>query len=160
MTLESSPPGGVSDQQLWVVQQIAQAGGHVYYLRADRSLGNHKRYAYQHGKFWVLDGRVALIGSENPNSEAFPDDDKADGTLGRRGVYLVTDAPAVVAGLQAYMDADAAPVATKMYGLGTTAIRPWARRRPALSPIMLPAAASIRSRSRSRSACRALSPSN
>ena len=109
MTLESSPPGGVSDQQLWGVQQIAQAGGHIYYLRADRSLGNHKRYAYQHGKFWVLDGRVALIGSENPNAEAFPDDDKADGTLGRRGVYLVTDAPAVVAGLQAYMDADTAP---------------------------------------------------
>ena len=107
--LESSPPGGVSDQQLWVVQQIAQAGGHVYYLRADRSLGNHKRYAYQHGKSWVLDGRLALIGSENPNAEAFPDDDKADGTLGRRGVYLVTDAPAVVAGLQAYMDADPAP---------------------------------------------------
>ena len=98
ITLESSPPGGVSDQQLWVVQQIAQAGGHVYYLRADRSLGNHKRYAYQHGKSWVLDGRLALIGSENPNAEAFPDDDKADGTLGRRGVYLVTDAPAVVAG--------------------------------------------------------------
>ena len=32
ITLESSPPGGVSDQQLWGVQQIAQAGGHIYYL--------------------------------------------------------------------------------------------------------------------------------
>ena len=41
---------------------------------------------------------MALIGSENLNAEAFPDDDKADGTFGRRGVYLVTDAPSVVAG--------------------------------------------------------------
>jgi phosphatidylserine/phosphatidylglycerophosphate/cardiolipin synthase-like enzyme len=50
-----------------------------------------------------------LVGSENPNASAFPDDDKADGTYGRRGVYLVTDAPAVIAGLNAVMDADIAP---------------------------------------------------
>ena len=99
--LEGSPPGGVSDQQLWVVQQIAQAGGRVYYFRSDSLADIHDRYTYQHGKFWVLDGRTALIGSENLNSEAFPDDPKADGTFGRRGVYLATDAPSVVAELNA-----------------------------------------------------------
>jgi len=109
LTLEGGPPGGVSDQQRWIVQQIAGAGGRVYYFRADRSTGAAKRYAYQHGKFWVLDGRWALVGSENLNSEAFPDDDKTDGTYGRRGVYLATDAPSVVAGVQAYMAADIAP---------------------------------------------------
>jgi phosphatidylserine/phosphatidylglycerophosphate/cardiolipin synthase-like enzyme len=108
MILEGSPPGGVSDQQRWVVQQIAAAGGQVYYCRASAA-GAHNRYTYQHGKFWVLDGRIALVGSENPNASAFPDDDKADGTFGRRGVYLVTDAPSVVAGLTAVMDADIAP---------------------------------------------------
>ena len=107
--LEGSPPGGVSDQQLWVVQQIAQAGGRVYYFRSDSLADIHDRYTYQHGKFWVLDGRTALIGSENLNSEAFPDDPKADGTFGRRGVYLATDAPSVVAELTAIMDADIAP---------------------------------------------------
>lgn len=109
LALEGSPPGGVSDQQRWIVQRIVQAGGHVYYLRADRANGIHKRYAYQHGKFWVLDGRLALIGSENLNPEAFPDDDKTDGTFGRRGVYVATDAPSVVAAVQSYMAADIAP---------------------------------------------------
>lgn len=109
LTLEGGPPGGVSDQQRWIVQQIAGAGGRVYYFRANSTTGARKRYAYQHGKFWVLDGRWALVGSENLNPQAFPDDDKADGTYGRRGVYLATDAPSVVAGLQAYMVADIAP---------------------------------------------------
>jgi len=109
LALEGGPPGGVTDQQRWTVQQIAQAGGRVYYFRAARATGASKRYAYQHGKFWVVDGRLALVGSENPNPEAFPDDDKADGTIGRRGVYLATDAPSVVAGVQAYMQADIAP---------------------------------------------------
>ena len=107
--LEGGPPGGVSDQQLWVVQQIAQAGGRIYYLRSNATADIHDRYTYQHGKFWVLDGVTALIGSENINAEAFPDDEKADGTFGRRGAYLVTDAPSVVAELTAIMDADIAP---------------------------------------------------
>ena len=109
MLLEGSPPGGISDQQRWVVQQIAGAGGKVYYLRSNPATGVHDRYTYQHGKFWVLDGNTALIGSENLNPEAFPDDDKTDGTVGRRGVYLVTDAPSVIAELTAVMDADIAP---------------------------------------------------
>lgn len=109
LALESAPVGGVTDQQRWIVQQIAQAGGRVYYFRANKATGASKRYAYQHGKFWVLDGRLALIGSENPSPGAFPTDDKSDGTYGRRGVYLATDAPTVVAGLQAYLAADIAP---------------------------------------------------
>lgn len=107
LLLEGAPPGGISDQQRWIVQQIAQAGGKVYYMRAARP--EHQRYEYQHGKFWVLDGDTALIGSENITAEAFPDDPKADGTFGRRGVYLATDAPSIVAQLNAIMDADIAP---------------------------------------------------
>ncbi len=113
MALEGNPAGGVTDQQRWIVEQIAGAGGQVYYFRSGPSIGNAKRYVYQHGKFWVLDGRLALIGSENPSPQSFPADDKADGTYGRRGVYLVTDAPAVVAGLEAYMEAD---LAAERYG--------------------------------------------
>ncbi len=107
--LEGAPPGGVSLQQRWIVAQIAAAGGQVYYMRSDTRQGIHDRYTYQHGKFWVLDGDTALIGSENIGREAFPDDDPADGTFGRRGAYLVTDAPTVVARLNAIMDADIAP---------------------------------------------------
>ncbi len=109
MMLEGGPAGGVTDQQRWVVQQIAEAGGDVYYLRGNSAAGIHARYLYQHGKFWVLDGRVALIGSENPGAKSFPDDDKQDGTFGQRGLYVVTDAAPVVAAVEAIMDADMAP---------------------------------------------------
>jgi len=107
--LDGAPPGGVTDQQRWVVQQIAQAGGLVHYFKADPATGVHRRYSYQHSKLWLLDGKLALIGSENPSPDSFPDDDPSDGTSGRRGVYLATDAPSVVAGVTAIMDADIAP---------------------------------------------------
>ncbi len=53
-----------------------------------------------------MDDRLALIGTENPSPDSFPNDDKSDGTLGRRGVYLATDAPVVVARVREIMAAD------------------------------------------------------
>ena len=82
MLLEGAPPGGVSDQQRWAVQQMAQAGARIYYMRSDSKAGIHDRYTNQHAKMWLLDDRLALVGSENPSPESFPDDDKADGTAG------------------------------------------------------------------------------
>ena len=47
-----------------------------------------------------------MIGSENPSPDSFPDDDKGDGTAGRRGVYVVTDAPGVVGRVRDIIAAD------------------------------------------------------
>jgi cardiolipin synthase A/B len=105
LLLEGSPAGGVTDQQRWCMEQIETGGGRVYALRAEES-GIRERYLYQHAKFWLLDERTVLVGSENPSPEAFPADDKADGTLGRRGVYLLTDARAVVDRLTEIMNDD------------------------------------------------------
>lgn len=93
--LEGAPPGGVSDQQRWCVARIAGAGGRVSYMVSGSAAGVHDRYLNQHAKLWLLDGKTALIGSENPSLDAFPNDAKGDGTLGRRGVYVATDAPSV-----------------------------------------------------------------
>ncbi len=109
LLLEGAPAGGVTDQQRWVVQRLSQAGARVAYLRSQPAQDVAGRYAYQHAKFLVLDERLALIGSENLSPDAFPDDPKADGTLGRRGLYLVTDAPSVVARLAAIFAADSDP---------------------------------------------------
>jgi len=109
LLLDGAPPGGVSDAQRWAVQQISDAGGRVYYFRSDAATGIRKRYAYQHGKFWLLDDRQALVGTENPSPESFPADDKSDGTLGRRGVYLATDAPCVADAVREVMALDIAP---------------------------------------------------
>jgi hypothetical protein len=111
LLLEGAPPGGVADAQRWAVQRIAEAGGRVAYLRSDAATGIRKRYAFQHAKAWLLDDRLAVIGSENPSPEAFPNDEKADGTLGRRGVTLVTDAPCVVDRLRVLMALDNDPAA-------------------------------------------------
>lgn len=106
MLLEGAPPGGVSDQQRWVVQQLSQAGARISYMRSDSKSGIHDRYTNQHAKTWLIDDRLALIGSENPSPDSFPDDNKADGTLGRRGVYVATGAPAVVSRIREMMAAD------------------------------------------------------
>lgn len=102
--LEGAPAGGIEDQQKWVTQQIVEAGGQVWYMTNDR--GGHDRYQAQHAKFILIDGCKLLLGSENLSYEAMPDDDKSDGTYGRRGVYLMTDAPSVVARAQAIFQAD------------------------------------------------------
>ena len=107
--LEGAPPGGVTDQQRWVVQQLSQAGARVYYMRSDSKAGVQDRYANQHAKIWLLDDRVALIGTENPSPDSFPDDDKGDGTIGRRGVYMATDALGVVSRVREIMAADIDP---------------------------------------------------
>lgn len=106
LLLEGGPPGGVSDQQRWLVQRLHEAGARVSYMRSASSAGIHDRYLYQHAKLWLLDDRLAIIGSENPSPESFPHDDKADGTLGRRGVMLVTDAALVLARVREIMAAD------------------------------------------------------
>jgi hypothetical protein len=63
---------------------------------SDSAADAHDRYANQHAKIWLLDDKQAIVSSENPSLDSFPNDAKADGTLGRRGVVLATDAPSVV----------------------------------------------------------------
>lgn len=104
--LEGGPPGGVTDQQRWLVQHLHEAGARVSYMRAASSTGIHDRYLYQHAKVWLVDDSLAIIGSENPSPESFPHDDKADGTLGRRGVLLATGAPVVVTRVREIIAAD------------------------------------------------------
>ncbi|HQF71896.1 MAG TPA: phospholipase D-like domain-containing protein, partial [Promineifilum sp.] len=55
----------------------------------------HSRYRYLHAKYLVVDDHIAAVSSENFSPDSLPDDDKADGTWGRRGVVLITDARAV-----------------------------------------------------------------
>jgi uncharacterized repeat protein (TIGR01451 family) len=107
LSLEGAPSGGVADAQRWICGQVEQAGGQVYFMSGGSS---PTRYRVQHGKFMLVDRRLVLIGSENLNPTSMPADDKGDGTAGRRGVYLITDAAGVVDRVQAIMAADIDPV--------------------------------------------------
>lgn len=106
--LEGSPAGGIADQQRYATQLIEAGGGQVWFMVEDRN-DAHARYAYQHAKFIVVDERLLLVSSENFTPDSMPDDDKADGTLGRRGTALLSDAPQLVAQALAVFRADFDP---------------------------------------------------
>lgn len=109
--LEGSPTGGLPDQEKYICQQIEAAGGACWFMISDDTSDIYDRYRYLHAKFIIVDGQRAIISSENLSGNSLPDDDKSDGTVGRRGTILMTDAPAVVARLQAIFLADFDPTA-------------------------------------------------
>ena len=108
--LEGAPPGGLGDQARYVCELIEAASGSCWFMAGDEARGVHSRYRYLHAKYLVIDDRLAAVSSENFSPDSLPDDDKRDGTWGRRGVVLITDARAVAAHLAAVFadDLDAA----------------------------------------------------
>jgi phosphatidylserine/phosphatidylglycerophosphate/cardiolipin synthase-like enzyme len=108
--LEGSPPGGVTDLQRWCVTQIVEAGGEARYFAAlnHAPTGYRPRYRFSHAKFGVIDGRLALNGTDNLNRDSMP---AASSTPvgGRRGYYLLTHAPPVAAALARLFTLDWAP---------------------------------------------------
>lgn len=108
LLLEGSPPGGISDLQKWCVARLAAAGADVRYLapQADTPTGLRPRYSYAHAKYGLIDERVALIGTDNFNRDSMPVQYQNGG---RRGIYLMTDAPPVVTELTRIFEEDWAP---------------------------------------------------
>lgn len=94
--LEGGPPGGVSDQEKYVCHELEAAGAHCWFMISNDSKYINDRYKYIHAKFILIDGQKVIISSENLSPNSLPYDDKSDGTWGRRGVVLITDAPGVV----------------------------------------------------------------
>jgi hypothetical protein len=94
--LEGGPPGGLSDQERYVCRQLESAGGACWFMINDAARRIYDRYSYMHAKYMIIDGDTAAISSENFSPNSMPFDDKTDGTWGRRGVVLLTDAQEVV----------------------------------------------------------------
>jgi uncharacterized repeat protein (TIGR01451 family) len=107
--LEGGPVGGLDDQEKLACERLEASGGQCWFMVNDTKERIHDRYAYLHAKFMVIDGAKAIISTENFSPDSMPDDDKADGTWGRRGAVLVTDAASVVARLSAVWQADFDP---------------------------------------------------
>ncbi len=106
LLMEGGPPGGVPAQENYICQQLKTSQDACWFMIADDSNNVHDRYKFMHAKFILIDGKRVIISSENLSPNSLPSDDKSDGTWGRRGVVLVTDAPSVVAHVQAIFNDD------------------------------------------------------
>lgn len=104
--LEGAPSGGIDDQQKYVCAQLEASGAACWFMISDDAADIYDRYRFLHAKFMLIDGDRVIISSENLSPNSLPSDDKADGTWGRRGVVLITDAPGVVAHVQGLFAAD------------------------------------------------------
>jgi phosphatidylserine/phosphatidylglycerophosphate/cardiolipin synthase-like enzyme len=104
--LEGAPPGGLTDQERYLCGQIEAAGGACWFMASNEAARIHARYRFMHAKYLIADGRFAVVSSENISPDSMPDDDKADGTWGRRGVVAVMDEPAAAAYLDRLFAAD------------------------------------------------------
>ena len=104
--LEGGPVGGIDDAQKYSCQILEAVGGACWYMISAAATDIYDRYRFLHAKIVLIDGQRAIISSENLSPNSLPYDDKADGTWGRRGVLLITDAPSIVTHLQAIFDDD------------------------------------------------------
>ena len=111
LLVDGSPAGGVSDLQHWCLAQMAAAGVEILWMdeRDDAPAGYRPRYRFLHAKYAIVDGRTALVGSENFTLDAMPLTQGNLSPQGRRGFYLSTDAPPVVAEFERIFAADWQP---------------------------------------------------
>lgn len=110
LLLDGAPPGGISDVQRWCVTQMAVAGVEVRYLAltAAAPSGYKRRFRYTHAKYGIADNRQLFVGTENLTQDAMPA--PAESAVGgRRGFYLYTDTPGVVATLSTLFATDWRP---------------------------------------------------
>ena len=73
-----------------------------------RVKAHSRAFRFAHAKYGLVDGRVAINGSENFNTDSMPTTTNPP-PGGRRGFYLITDAAPVVQALQHIFAADWAP---------------------------------------------------
>ncbi|MCX6044068.1 MAG: phospholipase D-like domain-containing protein [Chloroflexi bacterium] len=108
--LEGSPPGGIDALQKWSLALIAAAGGEVRYaaLLDDAPNGYRARYRFDHAKYGIIDQHIVIEGSENFTYESMPITQTVP-VGGRRGFYLITDAPPVLTALTQIFTTDWAP---------------------------------------------------
>ncbi len=109
LLLEGSPVGGLSPQEKYICWHIEESGGQCWFMIRDDQQRIHDRFRYLHAKFILIDRRQVAVSSENLSPNSMPDDDKSDGTWGRRGVILITNASGVINRVQAIFDHDLDP---------------------------------------------------
>ncbi|MDY6864583.1 MAG: phospholipase D-like domain-containing protein [Halobacteriota archaeon] len=81
--MEGSPVGGIENEELYIANEIQEAGGEVSFMQG--SDGTIERYRYVHAKYMVIDSERTLIISENFKYTGVP----AGGLPGNRGWGII-----------------------------------------------------------------------
>lgn len=101
---EGQPVEGVDPEQKYLCQALASRNNgsgcrwiNDSFATSGPTQGLIGRYRFHHAKYTLIDDKVVMVGTENPNRSSIPYETKpANGASGNRGVYIVTDAPTVV----------------------------------------------------------------
>jgi len=104
--LEGGPSGGIDNQEKYICMKLEEAGGQCWFMINDQTQNIYDRYRNYHAKYVIIDGQNVIISSENLSPDSFPDDDKSDGTWGRRGIVLKLTSPSVVEYMLSIWDVD------------------------------------------------------
>ena len=83
--LEGYPVGGIEDDEKYIAEQIANAGGEVRFMIDEADRGIHDRYRYNHAKYAIIDNKSTLIMSENWKNTGVP----VNNTFGNRGWGII-----------------------------------------------------------------------
>lgn len=102
--LEGSPVGGVSDTELHICSLLSEAGAHIRFIHSNKTVKD--RYAYDHAKYCIIDGRTLIIDSENWKSSGIP----IDPTYGNRGWGVVIENPEVAGFFHEAFSLDSNPI--------------------------------------------------
>lgn len=106
LLLEGGPAGGLTDQEKYICREIEQAAGACWFMINDATAKIYDRYGYVHAKYMLIDETWAVISSQNFSPGSLPNDDKSDGTWGRRGLVVITNAPTVAQHVQTLLAHD------------------------------------------------------
>jgi uncharacterized repeat protein (TIGR01451 family) len=135
--LEGAPASGIDDQERLACERLESAGGQCWFMISDDAQDIFDRYRFLHAKFVLIDNRRVIVSSENLSPDSLPDDDKEDGTRGRRGVLLATEASGVVERIKAIWQADFDPSAHHDIFRWTTGHPTYGNPAPGTTPITI-----------------------
>jgi hypothetical protein len=72
--LEGSPVGGITDEEKYILNKIANYGGNIRFIVNDIDKNIYKRYVFNHGKYLIIDNKTVIVESCNWANTGVPKD--------------------------------------------------------------------------------------
>ncbi len=122
LLVEASPVGGQGHTEKQALNEIKRAmlsrssNHQAIYMMGVQSRDEHRRFRFDHAKYVVIDGRRALISSENFTSTGHTE----SGKIGNRGWDTVIEDPSLAQKLTDLFHSDIDPQAGDIYEYETT----------------------------------------